>query len=171
MKRPLVLVAFVPVLLAAACGDQNVCDHPPPEIGAVVVDAQASSDPCAGQPPLHVVAWYVQGGTRYPLRCGRRDPKGYGYLHIRDDGAGHGDPVNDTTFSGEISNTLAHGMEGFEGGGNYRYTAKYNDAKSACFKGAWGFRVVLAKAPPVADGRPLGIVTALYYTQTPARYP
>jgi hypothetical protein len=117
MKELLVLTVLVPVLLADTCSDQNACNHPPPEVGVLVVEAQASTDPCAGQPPLHVVAWYVQGSARYPLRCGRRDPKGYSYLHIRYDGAGHGDPVNDATFSGEIRNTLAHGVEGFEGGG------------------------------------------------------
>jgi Berberine and berberine like len=127
-------------LLIASCGTENPCDDPPAEIGAVVADAQAAGDPCAGQPPLHVVAWYAQGGARYPLRCGKRDPKGYGYLHIRYDDAGHGDPVNDSTFSREISNTLTRGVEGFEGGGNYRYTVEYNEPKSTCLKGAWGFR-------------------------------
>lgn len=145
MTRLLVLVAMTPILLADTCGHQNACDHPPPGVGAVMTDVQASTDPCAGQPERQIIAWYTQGGARYPLRCGRRDPKGYGYLHIRYDEGGHGDPVNDPTFSGEIGNTLVHGVEGFEGGGNYRYTVRYNDAKSACFRGAWGFRVVLAK--------------------------
>jgi hypothetical protein len=104
-----------------------------------------------------------------PLRQAR--PKGYGYLHIRYDEGGHGDAANDPTFSAEIANTLARGVEGIQGGGNYRYTVKYNDAQSACFRGAWGFRVVLGKAPPLPDGRPAGIITALYYTQAPAVYP
>jgi len=51
MKGLIVLVAAAPLLLAG-CGDQNACDHPPPEIGSVVIEAQASADPCAGQPPL-----------------------------------------------------------------------------------------------------------------------
>jgi hypothetical protein len=97
MKRLLVLATFVPVLLAG-CGDQNVCDHPPPEIGSIVTDAQASGDPCAGQPVNHIVAWFTRQHTRYPLRCGRRDPRGFGYLHIRYDEGGHGDRVNDATF-------------------------------------------------------------------------
>jgi hypothetical protein len=170
VRRLLVLVALAPILMAETCGDQNACNQPPPGVGAVT-EAQAATDPCVGQPPLYVVAWYFQGGARYPLRCGRRDPRGFGYLHIRYDQGGHGDPVNDSTFSGEMVNTLAHGVEGYEGGGNYRYTVKYNDTKSMCLKGAWGFRVVVAKAPPLADGRPTGIITALYYTQTPALYP
>jgi hypothetical protein len=165
------LVVLALVLAADPCSDQNACNNPPPGVGGVVTQAQAAADPCAGQPPLHVVAWYVQKGVRYPLRCGRRDPKGYGYLHIRYDEDGHGDPVNDQTFSAEVTNTLTRGVEGAAGGGNYRYTVKYDDVKSACFKGAWGFRVVLAKAPPLADGLPAGIVTALYYTQAPTRYP
>jgi hypothetical protein len=171
VRRLLILVALAPILMADTCGDQNACNQVPPGIGGTVVTAQAATDPCAGQPPLHVVAWYAQGGVRYPLRCGRRDPRGYGYLHIRYDERGHGDPANDPTFSAEIATTLARGVEGFEGGANYRYTLKYDDAKSMCLKGAWGFRVVLAKAPPLPDGRPTGIITALYYTETPAKYP
>ena len=104
MTRLLVLVAMTPILLADTCGHQNACDHPPPGVGAVMTDVQASTDPCAGQPERQIIAWYTQGGARYPLRCGRRDPKGYGYLHIRYDEGGHGDPVNDPTFSGEIGN-------------------------------------------------------------------
>lgn len=78
-------------LLLASCTEGNSCDKPPVGIGAVVTDVQAAADPCAGQPPLHVVAWYMQGGTRSPLRCGKTGRGGYGYLHTRYDG-GHGDP-------------------------------------------------------------------------------
>ncbi len=85
MKRLLILGAFVPVLLAATCSGHNACDHPPPEVGDIVIDAQASTDPCRGQSVNHIVAWYSRQGTRYPLRCGRRDPRGFGYLHIRYD--------------------------------------------------------------------------------------
>jgi hypothetical protein len=48
---------------------------------------------------------------------------------------------------------------------------KYDQAKSACYRGAWGFRVVLARQPAQPDGHPAGIITALYYSQQPARYP
>jgi hypothetical protein len=105
VRRLLILVALTPILMADTCGDQNACNQPPPGVGGTVVTAQAATDPCAGQPPLHVVVWYAQGGVRYPLRCGRRDPKGYGYLHIRYDERGHGDPANDPTFSAEIATT------------------------------------------------------------------
>jgi hypothetical protein len=44
-----------------------------------------SSDPCDGRSQASIVRWYVQGGVRYPLRCGHGDPAGWGYLHIRDD--------------------------------------------------------------------------------------
>ncbi|HSR25186.1 MAG TPA: hypothetical protein VLW53_16645, partial [Candidatus Eisenbacteria bacterium] len=133
IKSLVVPVAMVPVLLAATCSDQNACDHPPPGVGAVVTDVQASSDPCVGQPPLHVVAWHVQGGVRYPLRCGKTGRGGYGYLHITQDptddgGVGHGDPVNDASFAAEITNTLANGVEAPQGGGNWRYTVRYTDA-------------------------------------------
>jgi hypothetical protein len=170
MKRLLILVAFAAVLLAG-CGDQNACNHPPPEVGAVVIEAQASTDPCAGRPDLHILAWYSRQGTRYPLRCGHRDPSGWGYAHIRYDEDGHGDPMNDPTFSAEMANTLERGVEALASGGTWRYTVKYNQTKSACYRGAWGFRVVLARQPRQPDGYPAGIITALYYAQQPTRYP
>ena len=170
MKGLLVLVAAVPMLMADTCSDQNVCNHPPPEVGALVVDAQASTDPCVGQPVNHVVAWFTRQGTRYPLRCGRRDPRGFGYLHIRYDERGHGDPVNDPTFRGEVANTLEHGIERLASGGTWRYTVKYNDAKAACFNARY-FRVVLARSPNLPDGYPAGIITALYYANQPDQYP
>ena len=114
-RRPIkfivVLVAMVPVLLLASCGDQNACDHPPAGIGAVATDVQASTDPCVGQLDTHILAWFTRQGTRYPLRCGRRHPRGFGYLHIRYDEGGHGDPVNDATFRAEMVDTLEHGTE------------------------------------------------------------
>ena len=175
IKSLIVLVAMVPVLLAATCGDQNACDHPPAGIGAVVTDVQASIDPCAGKPEQFIVAWYAQGGVKYPLRCGKTGRGGYGYLHITrdpadDGGIGHGDPVNDTSFSAEITATLAHGIEAAQGGGNWRYTVKYSDAQAICLN-AWGFRVVLAKQPPYTDGYPAVIITAFRYSRPPAYYP
>ena len=170
MKGLLLLVVMVSALLADTCGDQNVCNHPPPEIGALVTDAQASVDPCAGQPPLHVLAWFTRQGVRYPLRCGRRDPRGFGYLHIQYDEGGHGDPVNDPTFRTEVADTLEHGTERLASGGTWRYTVKYNDAKAACFNARY-FRVVLARSPNQTDGHPVGIITALYYANQPDQYP
>ena len=46
---------------------------------------QPEADPCDGQERNHVVHWYRQGRVLYPLRCGRRAPAGWGYLHIWDD--------------------------------------------------------------------------------------
>lgn len=79
--------------------------------------------------------------------------------------------MNDPTFSAEMANTLEHGVEALASGGTWRYTVKYNQAKSACFRGAWGFRVLLARQPRQRDGYPAGIITALYYAQQPTRYP
>ena len=76
VRQLLALLAMTPILLADTCGDRNACDHPPPGVGAVVTDVQAVADPCAGQPPLHVLAWFTRQGVRYPLRCGHRDPSG-----------------------------------------------------------------------------------------------
>ncbi len=86
-----------------------------------------SDNPCSGKSERRILAWYVQGGVKYPLRCGRTGRSGYGYLHITqdpaDDGAiGHGDPINDTSFSSEITATLARGAEGVVGGGTWRNT-------------------------------------------------
>jgi hypothetical protein len=175
VRRLLVLVALAPILMAETCGEQNACNQVPPGVGAIVNEAEAATDPCAGQNENHVLAWYMQGGIRYPLRCGRHDPSGWGYLHIRDDSpsegaSGHGDPVNDPAFSAEIAATLAQGVEALQGGGNWRYTVKYNDTKAICLN-AWGFRVVLAKQPPKPDGHPAGIITAFRYSSQPARYP
>jgi hypothetical protein len=175
VRRLLILFALAPILMADTCGDQSACNQVPSGVGGPVVTAQAATDPCIGQHQDHVIAWYVQGGVRYPLRCGHHDPAGWGYLHIRDDqpspdAAGHGDPINDPAFSAEIAATLAQGLEAAQGGGNWRYTVKYNDTKAICLN-AWGFRVVLAKQPPKADGHPAGIITAFGYSSQPAHYP
>lgn len=141
--------------------------------------AQAADDPCAGQSKDRIVAWFNQGGVRYPMRCGvRDDPRGrggYGYVHIRydstpQDTTGHGDAVNDAAFVAEITNTLARGQEGHVGGGTWRYTQEYPAPKASCTK-SWGFRVVLAKQPSLADGHPTGIITALRYVNAPAVNP
>jgi len=158
------------MLLADTCGDQNACNQPPPGVGAIVTDVQAAADPCAGQPVEHVVAWFTRQGTQYPLRCGRRDPRGYGYLHIRYDEGGHGDPVNDAAFRTEVANTLEHGMERLASGGTWRYTVKYNEAKAIC-NNAQYFRVVVARSPNLPDGHPAGIITALFYANQPDQYP
>jgi hypothetical protein len=118
------------------------------------------------------VAWYVQGGIRYPLRCGQRARKGWGYLHIRDDPprpgeAGHGDPLRDGAFDLEMADTLARGAEALVGGGNWRYTLRY---EGECTAG-WGFRMVLAKLPVLEDGHPTGIITAFRYERAPKYYP
>jgi hypothetical protein len=42
------------------------------------------ADPCGGQAETHIVAWYVQGGVRYPLRCGCGRRRGGLYIHVRD---------------------------------------------------------------------------------------
>lgn len=135
-----------------------------------VIDAPV--DPCSGQSELHILSWFSQGGVLYPLRCGRRKPSGWGYLHIRYDrprpGArGHGDPVGDPGFRLEVEDCLARGVEAAQGGGNFRYTLRYDDD---CTDG-WGFRVVLAKAPLRADGHPTGVITAFHYDAEPRYYP
>ena len=195
MKRRLVvLVLLSPLLMADTCsGDDNPCTKPFPEIGTVVTTAEAAGDPCAGQSDRHILAWFTQAGVRYPLRCGQRDmPKtskqgtrrivtysgGNGYLHIRDDAAsdgtvGHGDPVNDRAFAAAMQQTLDKGTEVLQGGvgsGNWRYTVRYTAMTESCTH-HWGFRVILAKAPPLDDGHPLGIVTAFYLSQQPQLYP
>ena len=193
MKRRLILLVLLsPLLMADTCsGDDNPCIKPFPEVGAVVTAAEAAGDPCAGQPDVHILAWFTQGGVKYPLRCGQRDfPKtskqgtrkivtysgGYGYLHIRDDAAadgtiGHGDPMNDKAFAAAMQQTLDKGTVAPQGGGNWRYTVRYTALTESC-TGRWGFRVVLAKAPPFgADGHPLGIVTAFYLSRQPQLYP
>jgi hypothetical protein len=100
-------VALAPLLLAS-CGTENASDHPPVGVGAAVTEAQAAGDPCAGKPEKYIVAWFTQGGVKYPLRCGKTGRGGYGYLHITrdpaDDGTiGHGDPINDPSFATEIT--------------------------------------------------------------------
>ena len=171
MRRLLVAaaIALAPLLLAA-CGDQNACNQGPVEIGASVTDAQAATDPCIGQPVEHVVARFTRQGTSYPLRCGKRDPRGYGYVHIRYDEGGHGDPINDPTFRAEVANTLENGIEHLASGGTWRYTVRYNDAKAMCFNARY-FRVVLARSPTFTDGHPAGIITALFYASQPDQYP
>lgn len=77
MNRLLFLVAMMPVLLAAACGDRNACNQPPPGVGAVVTDTQAASDP--GQSENHVFN-LVRPGRRTlpaPLRIPRPHWLGY----------------------------------------------------------------------------------------------
>lgn len=68
------LVAMVPVPLAATCGDRNACDHPPVGIGAVVTDAQASSGrapSASGVRPDSAAAW--RAGSADSWRRRRRD--------------------------------------------------------------------------------------------------
>lgn len=165
-----VLLTSLTSLATASCGAANVCEHQPIQIDQAK-PVEAAADACQGRPELYVLKWYEQGSKRYPLRCGKPDPRGSGYRHILQELPSHSDPLTDSTFDAEIANTLASGQEGVVGGGNYRYTIKYTEGKSACFRGWWGFRVVLAKAPPLADGQPLGIVTAYYLTEQPKLYP
>lgn len=94
-------------------------------------------------------------------------PRSYGYLYIRYGGdGGHGDALNDALFSAEIAYTLEHGVHGGPSGGTWRYSVEYSDAGKACTN-AWGFRVVLARQPMLADGHPTGIITALRYSDRP----
>jgi hypothetical protein len=116
------------------------------------------------------VAWFSRQGIQYPLRCGRRDPRRFGYVHIRYDEGGHGDPLNDLTFRAEMANTLEHGTERLTSGGTWRYTVKYDDSKAICYNARY-FRVVLARSPNLPDGHPAGIITALYYANQPDQYP
>jgi hypothetical protein len=88
-------------------------------------------------------------------------PAGWGYLHIRDDvpragEPGHGDLLADPAFDLEVRDVLERGIEAAQGGGNWRYTLRYDQE---CADG-WGFRVVLAKLPLLPDGHPAGIITA-----------
>jgi hypothetical protein len=78
--------------------------------------------------------------------------------------------MNDKSFCAEIVATLAHGVAAPQGGGNWRYTLRYNDAKAACLN-ARGFRVVLAKLPPRADGHQTGIIMAFRHSSQPTHYP
>ena len=164
------LMVLALMLAADPCSDQNACNNPPPGVGGVVTQAQAAADPCVGRPVEHIVAWFTRQGTSYPLRCGKRDPRGYGYVHIRYDEGGHGDPLNDATFRAEVANTLEHGTERLASGGTWRYTVKYDDAKAICYNARY-FRVVLARSPNLPDGHPAGIITALYYANQPDQYP
>jgi len=68
----------------------------------------------------------------------------------------------------EIADPLARGVEAPQGGGNFRYTVRYDDERGAA---GWGFRMVLAKLPLMDDGQPAGIITALPYDSEPSRYP
>ena len=103
-------------------------------------------------------------------------PKGWGYVHIRDDPPrsgelGHGDPLTDSAFALEIEDTLARGIEAAQGGGNWRYTLRYRlEDENECVDG-WGFRVVLAKLPLKNDGHPAGIITAFRLDGPPSYYP
>lgn len=163
------LLAAGLLVSAGACGTSG-CSNPPVEILNMGTAAVAAADPCTGQSQNHIVDWYTRQGIRYPLRCGKTNPAGWGYLHILRDDSGHGDALNDRSFATEIAYTLKHGVEGFAGGGNYRYTHEYTDAGKACTN-AWGFRVVLAKEPLLSDGHPAGIITALRYSSRPTLYP
>lgn len=131
----------------------------------------AAADPCAGKTQDDVLAWYTRGALKYPLRCGRLNPAGYGYLHILKDDGGHGDPVNNTAFAEQIALTVSNGVEGFAGGGNYRLTLRYDADGRACHGDAWGFRVVLAKTPLRADGYSAGIITAFFLAAQPELFP
>ena len=62
---------------------------------------------------------------------------------------------------------LARGREALVGGGNWRYTLRY---EGECADG-WGFRVVLAKLAVLEDGHPTGIITAFRYEPAPKYYP
>jgi|SRR5215469_11556231 len=168
-RRVHLLLPVVAWLLATeGCGGD--CTNSPTEILVFGSKALAAVNPCDGQSQNHVVAWYSRQGVRYPLRCGKTNPAGWGYQHILLDEGGHGDALNDQAFSSEIAYTLEHGVEGFAGGGNYRYTHEYTDAMKACTN-AWGFRVVLARQPLLSDGHPAGIITALRYSSKPALHP
>lgn len=180
VRAGLIVPAALVTILATGCGEiQRPCMPPGGGIGGVVTTAEAAADPCAGQPELRILSWFSQGGVKYPLRCGKRDNAqghgGYGYLHIRYDKAadgsqGHGDPVGDPAFVKEMQATLDHGTVAPQGGGNWRYTVRYDVVKESC-TGFWGFRVILAKTPAMADDRPIGIVTAFRLTQEPQYYP
>lgn len=177
VKLSLTGMAAAALLVAGACAGGNPCSRAPMlGRGDAMTTAEAATDPCAGQPVTHVVAWFQQGGSRYPLRCGHRDPAGYGYLHISADqpeaGAQpHGDPLKDPDFATEITTTLERGVEAHVGGGTWRYTLRYDATRAACTN-TWGFRVVLAKSPPLTvDGHPTGIITALRYTSKPSLFP
>jgi hypothetical protein len=168
----LLLILVTPLLVADTCGGPDCSTV---EVLSIGTFAFARNAPCAGKSEHQIIAWYTQGGVKYPLRCGRTGRGGYGYLHIIQDPAdagsvGHGDPINDASFSAEIATTLAHGAEGFVGGGTWRYTREYSTDGKLCTD-AWGFRVVLAKQPPQPDGHPVGIITAFRYATTPALYP
>jgi hypothetical protein len=69
-----------------------------------------------------------------------------------------------------MQQTLDKGTLAPQGGGNWRYTVRYTALTESC-TGHWGLRVVLATAPLLDDGHPLGIVTAFYLSQQPQRYP
>jgi len=163
-------VALAPLLLASCTDGGNACDKAPVGVGAVATDVQAAGDPCAGKPVDRIVAWFTRQGVRYPLRCGRRDPRGFGYVHIRYDEGGHGDPVNDPACRAEVANALEQGIEHLASGGTWRYTVKFDDAKAICVNARY-FRVVLARSPNQPDGHPAGIITALHYANQPDQYP
>ena len=99
-------------------------------------------------------------------------PAGWGYLHIRDDvpragEAAHGDLLADPALDLEVRDVLERGVEAAQGGGNWRYTLRYDQE---CADG-WGFRVVLAKLPLLPDGHPAGIITAFRLTAEPSFFP
>jgi hypothetical protein len=61
-------------------------------------------------------------------------PAGWGYLHIRDDVPragvlGHGDLLADPAFDLEVRDVLERGVEAPQGGGNWRYTLRYDQAR------------------------------------------
>ena len=80
---------------------------------------------------------------------------------------GHGDLLTDPAFDLEVREVLERGAEAPQGGGNWRYTLRYDDE---CTDG-WGFRVVLAKLPQLSDGHPAGIITAFRLAAEPLFFP
>jgi hypothetical protein len=150
------VVLVVAALLLAGCED--VAQQCPPLAHPPILTVAAATNPCqakAGETAQHlrlrVVKTYERsqapGSGRYPLRCGDNS---FGYLHMLhkmsgtdSDAQDHCDPVNDAGCSEVIAYTLEHGAYGPQASGNPRFTAKYNEAESACRNGDWGFRVVV----------------------------
>jgi len=176
------------VLLLSGCTDDLPATCPAlahPEVGTVA----AAGNPCAAkkgetakQLALRVARTYQRTvalattlPTKFPLRCGDPD---YGYLHLLDalskGRSDHGDPVNDAAFDAEVAYTIDQGVPFDQGNNNWRLTARYSDAQSACHDGDWGFRVVVATNQPPhpppswqPDGLPVGVITAFRLPKGP----